>query len=471
MSLFLKISIRGKRPMLDNESSDHLEGNLRRLLVNAFSLIISESSKNFRASALSAYCKSIRFLSMVSAICCAVSGCGAHFNSIYRSDEVGQRDMVMTTDAQQRMILRATRVGTNGEIITCVEPHPDAFTVNAASAAGNFTAPNGLGAALSGASSQSGASLALRTQTNTILREAGYRICEGYINGAVSKLDYAQLLRRNQVIVTAVLAIEQLTGAVVGPAAAIGASSSTEVDKEAVQAANAELAKQETAEGAQKGVVDAKKAAVDQQKAEATKQAKVLEDAKRTLADLEAATPPRPDTEKAEAAQKVATAQSGFDAANKELATREQSLKEEQGKLDGIQSAVATARRNVAQASNPNLKTATSSTLQGPTIVSKDIPAVASAVQNIVELAFTKQHILDLCQMYWAKDLMSVESERANVSNVTYASLGQVCGAVLGVWLKIVEAQGMAAVAAQKDATGTATTGPLTPFSSGGPPI
>ena len=49
-----------------------------------------------------------------------------------------------------------------------------------------------------------------------------------------SELDYAQLMRRNQVMTTAVLAIEQLTGTVVGPSAAIGASSSAEVDQAAL---------------------------------------------------------------------------------------------------------------------------------------------------------------------------------------------------------------------------------------------
>lgn len=217
------------------------------------------------------------------------------------------------------MLLRAKRVGTANEIVTCVEPHPDAFTVNAASAAGNFAAPNGLGAALSGASSQAGASLALRTQTNTLLREQGYRICEGYLNGAVSKLDYAQLLRRNQVMVTAVLAIEQLTGAVVGPSFAIGASSSAEIDKEALQAASAELAKQETAKGKQQGVVDAQMAKVQQQREEMEKQKQNLTAAEQAQKDLLASSPPPTEVQKTEAARKVTEAKASLDAATATL--------------------------------------------------------------------------------------------------------------------------------------------------------
>jgi hypothetical protein len=397
---------------------------------------------------------------LILSICGALSGCGAHFNSIYRSDDLDRQDRLMTTDAQQRVILRGNRVGTDGEIVTCVEPHPDAFTVNAASAAGNFTAPNGLGAALSGASSQSGASLALRTQTNTILREQGYRICESYINGAVSKVDYAQLLRRNQVMVTAVLAIEQLTGAVVGPSFAIGASSSVEIDKDAVQAANAELAKQQTAEGTQQGVVDSKKTAVAQQEAEVEKQRKAHEDAKKAQTELLARpTPPATETEKTDAANKVSATLTARDTAIKERDTRKQSLEAEEGKLKGYQDAVLTARRNVTQASNPDLQTGTSSNVHGPAIVSKDVPGVALAVQHIVDLAFSKQYILDLCQMYWTNNLPSgIDSGNVSKEN-KYPNLGQVCSAVLDKWLALMDAD------AKKDTTGATTLSPYTLFS------
>jgi hypothetical protein len=370
-------------------------------------------------------------LPLLIAICGGLSGCGALFNSIYRSEEVGKQNLLITTDAQQRVILRENRVGRDGEIITCVEPHPDAFTVNAASAAGNFTAPNGLGAALSGASSQAGASLALRTQTNTILREQGYRICEAYVNGAVSKLDYAQLLRRNQVMVTAVLAIEQLTGAVVGPSFAIGASSSAEVDKDAVAKLKEDITKKETE--------------IDQLTPEATNKQADAEKAKKAVKDQD---------DKIEQMKKDPTTKpADLAAANTTLSGLVETQKKAEDmskaatdKLKAAKLDLITMKQNLLFAQHPELKTSTQSDLHGAVVLNKDISEVAMAVQHIVDRAFDKAYIFDLCQMYWAEDIQPDFINKMNAGDVKFERLGKVCDKVFEIWAKVAEHQGVGKV-------------------------
>ena len=364
-------------------------------------------------------------LPLLIGICGALSGCGAHFNSIYRSNEIGQQDMLITTDAQQRVLLRGHRVGSQGDVVTCVEPHPDAFTVNAASAAGHATTPSGLGAGFSGASSQSGAFLPFHTQTTTTLREQGYRLCEAYINGALSKLDYVQLLRRNQVMVTAVLAIEQLTGAVVGSGAAIGASSSVEVDQTAVTKANAEKATKEGNVEKQKTELDNAKNAEDKGNRDIKDQVDKIDQLKKAVtAD------PTKQTDLTNAETQLT-----------KLNTQQTGLKDArvaaEGQFAAAKSELLGAIQNLNLALNPNLKTSTSSNLSGGGVSSTDIAGVASTVQKIVEMAFSKQYILDLCMMYWTKDLPTANDR---VGAQSYQELDKNCDELFDVWKTRTEA-------------------------------
>jgi hypothetical protein len=337
-----------------------------------------------------------------------LNGCGAHFNSIYRAHETGQNDMIISEDAKQRVVLRLKRRGDSSGVVTCAEPQPDALTVHAATGAANLALPQGPSVGGSGASSEAGTIIGLRTQTITLLRDQSYRICEAYINGAVGELDYAQLLRRNQVMLTAVLAIEQLTGAVVGPSAAIGASSSLTVDQTAIDKATTTVTNLEKERGTQKGTVDSKK----QEVGVAEAKLKTLE-----------GTADETEVEKARA----------------DRDTKQQQLLEEQAKLDGVDRALGVARQQLANARTPNLTTGTSSNLQGATIVTKDIPAVASAVRDIVQMAFVKEHILDLCQRYWT-GLIPEADTRFRTTSDDYSTLLQVCSATFKNWLETVDA-------------------------------
>src|SRR5262249_28678488 len=57
------------------------------------------------------------------------------------------------------------------------------------------------------------ASIGLRTQAITLMRDALYRLCEASANGDVSDISVTQLLGRSQDLTAVVVAVEQLTGA------------------------------------------------------------------------------------------------------------------------------------------------------------------------------------------------------------------------------------------------------------------
>jgi len=84
-------------------------------------------------------------------------------------------------------------------------------------AAGKGGVPSQVSVELSAALQQSAAFVGLRTSSIQLLRDFGYRLCEAYLSGAIEPGQYDLLMRRFQKNVVALLAIEQLTGAVKAP--------------------------------------------------------------------------------------------------------------------------------------------------------------------------------------------------------------------------------------------------------------
>ncbi len=83
--------------------------------------------------------------------------------------------------------------------------------------------------AAEGGVSEAAANIGLRTQTIQTLRDGFYRVCEAYMNG-LSEEQYSIMLRRFQTNMIALLAIEQLTGAVKGGDAVVSASAGSGMD-------------------------------------------------------------------------------------------------------------------------------------------------------------------------------------------------------------------------------------------------
>ena len=112
-------------------------------------------------------------------------------------------------DAQQRLVL-ATAQG------YCAEPSPDALSAYVATLGVGATTPSKAEAAVSFANALQGsaASIGLRTQSITLMRDALYRMCEAANNGNLNEIHVARFLRRSQDLTAVILAVEQLTGAV-----------------------------------------------------------------------------------------------------------------------------------------------------------------------------------------------------------------------------------------------------------------
>lgn len=138
----------------------------------------------------------------------------------------------ITIDASQRAIYSVTKTYPGGLQwkAFCAEPSPDALSALASSFGLDASAAGkALGMAIS--SQDSTASIGLRTQTIQILRDAMYRLCEGYASGALDSIGFTRMQRRYQHIMLALLAIEQLTGPVVAQQMALTGSAGASLGK------------------------------------------------------------------------------------------------------------------------------------------------------------------------------------------------------------------------------------------------
>lgn len=148
-----------------------------------------------------------------------LTGC-AQFNTAFRTYD-GQKESVMV-DVKQRAIITGKQ---NGMPVICAEPSPDAMAAYAAEIAGSFKTPQNYGGQLAATSQEGAAYVGLRTQSIQLLRDSLYRLCEGYMNGAITSERFDLLARRYQKNMVALLAIEQLTGTVKAPPITINTQS------------------------------------------------------------------------------------------------------------------------------------------------------------------------------------------------------------------------------------------------------
>lgn len=100
----------------------------------------------------------------------------------------------------------------------CSEPAPDVFSAYAFSAAAevaaNVTSPEKGGSGMFGLSSAETAATIERTQVINMLRESMFRTCERWMNGALDQRQMNIQTARDQRMMVATLAIEQLTGVI-----------------------------------------------------------------------------------------------------------------------------------------------------------------------------------------------------------------------------------------------------------------
>lgn len=148
------------------------------------------------------------------ALVATLQGCGAHFNSIYRRDEIGDMS-VRSVDAKQRLVFTKS---IEGGIIVCSEPSPDALSAGGTAVdASADTLGKITGLSFGAASSESAGSIGLRTQTISLLRDQMTQLCLRRMAGSLDDRQYSEELRQLKVSALGMLAIEQLTGAVKAP--------------------------------------------------------------------------------------------------------------------------------------------------------------------------------------------------------------------------------------------------------------
>ncbi len=155
----------------------------------------------------------------------ALAGC-ANWNAV-KKDFMTKHGAAVSIDAKQRAIYSVEVRNGDGATrdVVCAEPSPDAMSSLAANLGLDAaSAVKSLGLAFS--SQEAAASIGLRTQTIQTLRDAMYRLCEGYAGGALDDVGFVRLQRRYQAVMLGLLAIEQLTGATVANQATLGGKGS-----------------------------------------------------------------------------------------------------------------------------------------------------------------------------------------------------------------------------------------------------
>jgi hypothetical protein len=320
----------------------------------------------------------------------ALMGC-ANFNSIHHRFKPDEGD-ALSIDAKQRAIYTVTKTMSGGHSwkAVCAEPSPDALAAISASAGVDAAVlDKALGLAFS--SQEGAASIGLRTQTIQILRDAMYRLCEGYASGALDDIGFSRLQRRYQAIVIGLLSIEQLTGAVVARQAAIGGDATarlgqnlariTTMIQEARVRSAAAKAKRETAQAKLDATSQGEQQASDalsraMQEAGGDEEAESVRSAKAALDQASVA--------KAQAQQELTQAVMSDNAEAAEVANLENLRKD----IDRATAIASTA----AQFSSPSLSAAPpdSAAYQKVADVVKDI------VQSIVQHDYTQESCMDM---------------------------------------------------------------------------
>lgn len=265
-----------------------------------------------------------------------LAGC-ANLQTVGRSSTLPNNGVAVHLDAIQRVVLTRPSSGSDlsgaaqgnpdsryPTLLACAEPSPDAIQAYASSFGLGVATPSQQSVSIAQALAASAGSIGLRTQSITLMRDALYRICELYFNGAISRNAAVQLLERSQDLSLGILAIEQLTGAVQAQQVMLN-TTSTASAAALINDTQKELDKAKAAETSKKTAQDEAQAAADAQKKiveDKTADANVAKDkAKKTQMQIDALVPKR-DAAKS----KLDDASSASIVANNEVAAMEDDL-------------------------------------------------------------------------------------------------------------------------------------------------
>lgn len=148
------------------------------------------------------------------------------------------RNGSFTTPADLRVVVRTVRSDGQGgtRIVTCAEPSPDIAKLVSESTnhqvGGGVSLPVGLSAqaayGYARGRAEGMAQLTDRLATIQILRDAMYRACEAYANGAIDQASYALVLAHSERLMMGLLMSELIAGRKPVPLTMMGAGSDAE---------------------------------------------------------------------------------------------------------------------------------------------------------------------------------------------------------------------------------------------------
>lgn len=231
------------------------------------------------------------------ALLCSVplTGCGTQYSlQTFAPTEAGPKTAFV--DIKQRAVLSAARParaagGGAGDMVMCAEPSPDALSSFASELALDVKAKDKVAAQFALSQQEAASFVGLRSQSIQLLRDAMFRLCEGYMAGALSPADFSWLSRRYQRNMVALLTIEQLTRVAQVPTFAQVSQGMASASRSAaaIQGDLEEIDANRTKLEADKKAIDAELAEAEKlPEADASKAGKVMEIKKRQ-ADKQAA--------------------------------------------------------------------------------------------------------------------------------------------------------------------------------------
>ncbi len=343
---------------------------------------------------------SMRFsFSTVAVVGMALSGC-ANLSTIERTTpfdfnpDRNQSGKAIHLDAEQRLVIQKDF----GAV--CAEPSPDALTATAATLSGSVANSSDVNAALSSVLAETASSIGIRTQSIQLMRDALYRVCELYFSRALNDSQVMLLHQKYQDVMVAILAIEQLTGAVTPKAVGLNTSGQGEALSRSVDLGAAVREATERVDEAE-GALAAAKADV---KAKTTERDR----AKATFDGL----PDDPPEPKAEAKTALDAAEEALVAAQAAEESAKQTWEDEKKRLENYRDAEDAALVTVKSEARGSTIFAGGST--GSNIDKDTAKALSKAVEKIVGSVVNKTYTVDACIGMLA-DLDDLEGVQAKI--------------------------------------------------------
>jgi hypothetical protein len=267
----------------------------RRRSARAFELVARHTKTYDPANITGEFLMRTKVVTVVA--CCAAAvllgGCGTTY-SLKEFSPTKDGPKTALIDIKQRAILSSARKGTaanSNDVVTCAEPSPDALSSLASEFALDTKVKDSLQATLGFSQQEAASFVGLRTQTIQLLRDGMYRLCEGYMSGALTQPDYAWLSRRYQRNMVALLTIEQLTRVAQAPTVAQASEGMASASRSAaaIQADLEEVDKVRTRLNDEKKKIADEKVAADKLPETDTAKADKLKDIQARLDDKQAA--------------------------------------------------------------------------------------------------------------------------------------------------------------------------------------